>query len=537
MSLHYIPRPLVQLLQLRHPVIRFKFGPLLVQTSRQKWTLSTSTDATLSNALSIALRTLQSKSKSSINSLPTSSTSSSSSSASSSSCSSSEPVYVALLSPRFSQNEYTRFPDLFEEYRCLMNLPRGKVLGGVVDSVTYNETESKIKSKSKSKVESKSESSGFKGKIESEGEGVSESVKSLAIAMFSPNREKGQEVTIFRGQNERVGGVSVGRWFNLDELRNRRNPVADIGEQENEFISVSRPKGGKVPVELEELRSKGKHVSSIFMLSDSTPNEILEPIDSNFPDTIKFGLISSQTPFVTGLPYTMYLNDSIVQDGMIGFAVSENKCGKEKETVQTDVSYDSLTPLSKSFEITGCKGNIILSLDDSNATKLLLDSINTKMTTITKEDEFYLSVSKKSDKIDTDHLPLSFSHSRNLLTVSKITAGDPSRGFLSIDYTGDLEVGMSVLFWKRDPQNPPPIRNETSKQNGSLLSVTVLDENHEMNGNDARDSKPNRGKDGGLELGSLGGFLVSVDSVGDKGKKKETKIVKVVGSYGFMTVP
>lgn len=527
--LSHCPRPVPYFrpfLHLPRPVIRF--SPVLSQYTQKKWTLSTSTDTTLPTALSTALQNLQSKI--SVNSVPTTTTSSSSSS----SASFSEPVYVALLSPRFSQNEYTQFPVLFEQYRSLMNLPKGKVLGGIVDSITYHETVQTLNHGTKLKLQKVHSESESKSKSGTGFEGESESVKSLAIAMFSPNREKGQEVTVFRAENERVGGVSVGRWFNLGELRNRRNSVSE--NLENEFTSISRPKEGKVPLELENLRSKGINVGSIFMLSDSTPNEILEPIDSNFPGATKFGLISSQTPFVTGLPYTMYLNDSIVQDGMIGFAVSENKAVKDMENIQTDVSYDSLSPLSKSFKITGCKGNIILSLDDSNATKLLLDSINTKMTTITKEDEFYLSVSKKSDKIDTDHLPLSFSHSRNLLTVSKITAGDPSRGFLSIDYTGDLEVGMSVQFWKRDPQNPALIRNETTKQNGSLVSVTVLDENHGMNGNDSRDGKSIRIKDGGLELGSLGGFMVSVDSVGDKGRKKETKIVKVVGSHGCMNI-
>lgn len=85
-----------------------------------------------------------------------------------------------------------------------------------------------------------------------------------------------------------------------------------------------------------------------------------------------------------------------------------------------------------------CRGNIILDLDQAGATGLLLALIQQgHHANIAKDQEFYLGI-YGPDSTTT------------LMSVCRVTSGDPARGNMSIDTTADLQVGQVVQVKKKE---------------------------------------------------------------------------------------
>ncbi|CEG71422.1 hypothetical protein RMATCC62417_07159 [Rhizopus microsporus] len=234
-------------------------------------------------------------------------------------------------------------------------------------------------------------------------------------------------------ERHKIRNISVGRWGRVEEttrLKYQSDHVDKVGWKN--FGSISKPaQPHELPPTFQDVNEQP---SFVFMVSDNEPDQLLQTFDHHYPHTPKVGIIGSSTPFITGTPYTLFNNSSLMGSGIVGFA----SFGKQNKA-QINIHHPALQKIGDPLRITRCRGNVILDLDQSGATGLLLKLINQDRRA-SKDEEFYLAV-----------YPPDAEGQENKMTVSRITSGDPSRGNMSIDTTTDLQVGQTVQFLRRKP--------------------------------------------------------------------------------------
>ncbi|KAI9311513.1 hypothetical protein BX666DRAFT_1881650 [Dichotomocladium elegans] len=213
----------------------------------------------------------------------------------------------------------------------------------------------------------------------------------------------------------KVRSISVGRW-GRKELK---------GEWK-QFGSVSQPSQAlALPSTLQTMTGTP---SMVFLATDNEPDQLLQALDHHFPQTNKLGIVGASTPFVTGHPHTLICQNEILGAGMVGFAAYDRA-----PTTDIDVFHPALEALGEPMTITRCRGNIILDLDQSGATGLLLSMLQQgRNARIEKDQDFYLGI-----------YPLGTTEPAQM-SVNRVTSGDPSRGNMSVDTTADLQVGQVV---------------------------------------------------------------------------------------------
>ncbi|KAK9703386.1 hypothetical protein K7432_010760 [Basidiobolus ranarum] len=236
---------------------------------------------------------------------------------------------------------------------------------------------------------------------------------------------------------------SVGRWKRPSEIKKESMETFDWAK----FTSISSATNS---YELPEGLDGAKKIESplILMATDKEPDQLLETLDHHFPASIKFGLVGSSTPFSTGRPATLYLNDRVFSSGAVGVAIVDKKANLPKAALQ--LQFPSLKHLGKPMQITRCRGNVILELDEANATQLLLNSLKADQSyNISKEIDMYLKIFSMED-----------TEGNESAVIHKITSGDPSKGTMSIDTIADLKVGQYVQFLcekNREPTFPDDV--------------------------------------------------------------------------------
>ncbi|KAI9283138.1 hypothetical protein BY458DRAFT_495534 [Sporodiniella umbellata] len=227
----------------------------------------------------------------------------------------------------------------------------------------------------------------------------------------------------------KVRSTSVGRWGRVEEtsrIKHQNEHVDRVGW--DRFGSISTPLR---PYELPDNLDPHKAPAFMFMVSDNEPDELLQTLDHHYPNTPKMGIVGASTPFVTGTPYTLF-TDRLFESGIVGFASFNPVPSKEIK-----IQHTSLQSIGEPMKITRCRGNVILDLDQSGATGLLLKLIH-KDRKPSKDEEFYLAVYPDGAEGQEDKM-----------TVSRITSGDPSKGNMSIDTTLDLHNGQTVQFLRK----------------------------------------------------------------------------------------
>ncbi|KIJ62693.1 hypothetical protein HYDPIDRAFT_93917 [Hydnomerulius pinastri MD-312] len=162
-------------------------------------------------------------------------------------------------------------------------------------------------------------------------------------------------------------------------------------------------------------------VDNIIYFSDRAPEGISSVLDSAFPRANKLSLIASSTPFLTGRPVTLFHNGEVLSDGAVGVALSASS-----SSPSVDLSFPPLVALTPELVVTSAEGNLILSLDSGNPTRLLLAAIQKHglslsggTTWVGKEDEFYVGV------VDPQ--------TNEITQLHRINSGDPSRGTIALD--------------------------------------------------------------------------------------------------------
>ncbi|KAF9950367.1 hypothetical protein BGZ72_007970 [Mortierella alpina] len=247
-------------------------------------------------------------------------------------------------------------------------------------------------------------------------------------------------------RRKRLKEKSVGKWARSQDIEERSLDTADAWSS---FKSISIGQNQvQVPAAIIAQSEGGaeNQEQDVLMISDLEVHQFLEALDAASPAASKVGLMASSTPFITGRPVTMFYDGKLVQDGVLGVSlVKKARNHKEiEEGTRTLVEYPSMAPLGPAMQITRCRGNIILELDESNATRLLLDRL--QATTLTKDKEFFLATGEPTAADQDEDANVDMSNA----TVYRITGGDPSKGNMAVDTVHDLKVGQWVQFIHHD---------------------------------------------------------------------------------------
>ncbi|CAG8510466.1 7587_t:CDS:2 [Paraglomus brasilianum] len=276
--------------------------------------------------------------------------------------------------------------------------------------------------------------------------------KSVSISEFSYEIEGDRR--LFKTSN-------VGRWFSNNESRNRDDigKLFDMGKFE---LPSAAPSEKDLPSGLKKLKESGSGEGLLFMFSDMEPHLLLRSLDHHFPAYKKLGIIGTSTPFTTARPVTLFYNEHVLSQGVVGFSLTPTSIG------DIALQHSSLSPFGDIMKITKCRGNIILELDGLNATRLLLDSLRAGNADVSKETELYLGIYPPSvDRYDD-----------STLIISKITSGDPAKGSMAIDTIDDLQVNQCVKFMYRSTGEPTKImkdHTQNSKESSINLILSVSD--------------------------------------------------------------
>ncbi|KAG0319189.1 hypothetical protein BGZ97_002599 [Linnemannia gamsii] len=275
-------------------------------------------------------------------------------------------------------------------------------------------------------------------------------------------------LSVAESRRKRLKEKSVGKWARSQDIEERSLDTADAWSS-FKSISIGRnqvqvPTAALPPTSSASAPARDAD-QDIMMISDLEVHQFLEALDAANPEASKIGLMASSTPFITGRPVTMFYDGQLVQDGVLGVSILKRPASKQDIT---SVTYPSMSPLGPAMQITRCRGNIILELDESNATRLLLDRL--QATTLTKDKEYFLATGEPSTA--TSESPAQVDMSK--ATVYKITGGDPSKGNMAVDTVHDLQVGQWVQFIHHgEAQNHGHIDNDLSSSDIQTGATTV----------------------------------------------------------------
>jgi len=230
---------------------------------------------------------------------------------------------------------------------------------------------------------------------------------------------------VFRSTIAGRADPQVGRWHAARHSSTHQLPAAQsnvFGEFNGDLSRVNwediwnrnaMSAQEMIPVELRTVRPEV--VSSILYFSDKAPEGIAKALKATFPYSHELGFLASSTPFITGRPVTLFHDGEIYSDGAIGIALQPS-LGHTSLTVE----FPGLVDLTPDLQITSSEGNLIVTVDHGNPTRLLLAAMNKHgldgRDVLLKDDEFYVGV-MSGGEVERLH---------------RITSGDPSRGTIAL---------------------------------------------------------------------------------------------------------
>jgi small ligand-binding sensory domain FIST len=181
---------------------------------------------------------------------------------------------------------------------------------------------------------------------------------------------------------------------------------------------------------------KNLQVGSFITLSDTEPLDLYRYLNLKYPNATKLGLITSKTPFINGKHHTIFYNDIIYESGTVGIAFENSS--------MMEIKYEGVEAIGGVFEITKCRGNIILEIRGENASKMLVKQVQESTLKSHFKDSADLFVKViKDGGFNVDNTP------KQGEAVFKVTGGDITKGTLAIDTKSDLCVGMKVQFMRQ----------------------------------------------------------------------------------------
>ncbi|TFK69551.1 hypothetical protein BDN72DRAFT_840280 [Pluteus cervinus] len=278
-----------------------------------------------------------------------------------------------------------------------------------------------------------------------------EDMISCSVAVFDKC-----QATMFRSTIPGREAPQVGRWHSFRrkvEVPHQSPEVDASGNVDWNGLWDRYGSSSGLPIELQHLKTR--EVDLIVYFSDPSHEGLSNNLDT-FSNATKLGLISASTPFVTGRPVTLFHNQSVYSSGAVGVALS----GVLRSKAQVD--FTGLTPLSKPLTVTAVEGNIINELNGSSPTQLLLsvieaNDLKSKLVSTLKEEVFYCGVLSDGQ----------------ISQVYAVTAGDPSRGNLSLACSKGPSLNATVQFFHKSGAKPVDIlqRSKTSSLPSGLSFI------------------------------------------------------------------
>ncbi|KAI5988988.1 hypothetical protein EDD15DRAFT_2285654 [Pisolithus albus] len=205
---------------------------------------------------------------------------------------------------------------------------------------------------------------------------------------------------------------------------------------------------GPLPEELRNLECV--LIISVYF-SDKASEGISIGLQNAFPNAHKVScLLASSTPFLTGRPFTLFHNGRVHSSGAVGVAFPSS-------TPLLDLAFPPLVALTPPLPVTSSKGNLLLSIDSRNPTRLLLNHFFPNTAVAGKEGTFYVGV------VEND----------NLAQVHRISSGDPSRGTIALDTNMAPREGSTVRLFQL-PRKTHGVTISTISDSTPKLSLSML---------------------------------------------------------------
>ncbi|BGP03849.1 hypothetical protein NBRC10513v2_007590 [Rhodotorula toruloides] len=293
----------------------------------------------------------------------------------------------------------------------------------------------------------------------------------LSLATFSPSSSS--RIIPFRSTLQGRPPVALGREIRPSE---NEDDGVDVGFEKflrGEKWGFGESEGAKEGENgVRELRGVDpKDVKELVVFTADRIQPFLNSL-STYSSAATVGMLGTSTPFhsPSHAPFSLFYGAEEASTGAVGVAIVRDSAGEEK---QPRLDYGGLQPLGEPYEVTSSQGNIVLSLSSQNAARLLLSAVNDLFGTSAsnlsaaqrnqeKEKEFFVAVYEGKPEI-----PLDLGKARH---VSRIMAGDPSRGAMSVETEEDVKKGYYVVFLHH-PSEPTPLASLPPRNTLTFLSI------------------------------------------------------------------
>ncbi|KNE61987.1 hypothetical protein AMAG_07249 [Allomyces macrogynus ATCC 38327] len=273
--------------------------------------------------------------------------------------------------------------------------------------------------------------------------------------------------TTFRAPHWTTAHVAVGRWHRTESYR------------------AEAAANDAVPV----VPAPDSDAALVVMVAD--PRCAMAQIDQwNSTKAPVVAILAGPTPFITGTPHTLYDGTTSIDHGAVGAILAGSAW-----RVSTSLAWRGVRRLAAPMTITKAKGNVIhglqsaagvdeyLGTDDDGAspTTTLLQALgyrpaaggvamtgaqaNAAMMAMMRT-----GAGKQPESVPTLFGALFAGESSEPFLVAPISAGDPSRGFLALDTTIDIQPGMRLQYMALNAAAPGNDVLPTVTINGSELA-------------------------------------------------------------------
>ncbi|KAF9468745.1 hypothetical protein BDZ94DRAFT_1246177 [Collybia nuda] len=287
---------------------------------------------------------------------------------------------------------------------------------------------------------------------------TSQNLISCSLAIFDP-----EQTVLFRSEIAGKASPQVGRWH---AFRKKDDPPSQIEGQEELKEGVNwgdvwnrNTADTPLPPELQTLNTNS--VNEVIFFSDRAPEGLNNSLKA-FASASKLGLFAASTPFITGRPFTLFHNKSIYESGAVGL-VLKNTSWSRRAIARSE--FIGLSPISPQMIVTKCEGNMVNSLDKSNPAQLLLDAM----------EKSGMDMAGYTSFKDGEKFSLGTIKNEKLSQIYNITAGDPSRGNISLESQNAPIVGTKVQFFHR-PKSGLEIPKRFSSASPKTLAFIVSPE-------------------------------------------------------------
>ncbi|KXN73559.1 hypothetical protein CONCODRAFT_77303 [Conidiobolus coronatus NRRL 28638] len=196
--------------------------------------------------------------------------------------------------------------------------------------------------------------------------------------------------------------------------------------------SVSQPTNHvALPQEFIDIGKQYEPGSTLLLGTDGHPDQYLEAISNSLPHLKIVGLSGGPTPFINGKATSLIYNGKVNEEGIIGVILPPSA------NISTKLVYPNIQTLGEPLTITKARGNIILEMNESNATQHLLKSLQTTNIPSSqyKHIDFFLGL-----------LPKDCTESPQDISIYRIQSGSPTKGTMAIDTIRDIELDQKILL-------------------------------------------------------------------------------------------